>query len=106
MQEADLTSQYTNEEKLEIHNYKHVINANVVYSPHKDESWKEYSQRIKIYADLSATKNRLTHIDGPRKAWYTHRSPMGCFMCEDTNLIHMLVRVLSEMADISPDNRF
>ncbi len=73
MQEADLTSQYTNDEKMDVNDYKKVVNSQVSYAPHKGETWKEYSNRIKIYADLNAAKNRLTHIDGPRKAWYTHR---------------------------------
>jgi len=105
-QQKDLTSQYTNEETKDINDYKNVVNSQVSYAPNKGETWKEYSNRVKIYADLNAKKNRLTHIDSPRKAWYTHRSPMGCFMCEDTNLISMLVRVLCEMGSISPENKF
>ncbi len=107
LQEKHLVSQYDNdEEKLDPNNYKSVTNANIEYSPHKIESWHEYSERVKIYVELAAKKNRLTHIDGPRKAWYTHRSPMGCFMCEDTNLIHMLSRVICEMAQQYPENHF
>ncbi len=105
-QEADLTSQYTDEEQKDVHDYKKVINANVVYAPRKGETWHEYAYRSKVYADINAIKNRLTHIDGPRKAWYTHRNPMGCFMCEDTNLISMLRRVIDEMAQQYPDNKF
>jgi len=105
MQENDLTSQYTNEPKLDQYDYKKIVNSNIEYAPHEGETWKEYSVRIKIYADLGAKKNRLTHIDGPRKSWWTHRSP-SCFMCEDVNLISMMVRVLCEMASVNPDNKF
>ncbi len=105
-QEADLTSQYTDLEKIDKNDYYKVVNANVSYAPHKGETWKEYSERLRIYAKINADKNRLTHIDGPRKAWYTHRNPMGCFMCEDTNLISLQLRVIAEMASLYPDNRF
>ncbi len=105
-QEKDLTSQYTDLEKIEVNDYKKVVNANVTYAPHKGETWKEYSNRLGIYAKINADKNRLTHIDGPRKAWYTHRNPQGCFMCEDTNLISLQIRVIAEMASLYPDNRF
>ncbi len=105
-QEKDLTSQYTDLEKVDVNDYKKVVNANVTYAPHKGETYKEYGNRIRIYANINATKNRLTHIDGPRKAWYTHRNPMGCFMCEDTNLIALMVRVINEMADNTPDTTY
>ncbi len=106
MQENDLISQYTGLEIMDVNDYKKVVNANVTYAPHKSETWKEYSNCVRIYAKINADKNRLTHIDGPRKAWYTHRNPMGCFMCEDTNLISLMCRVLDEMASLYPDNKF
>ncbi len=105
-QEKDLTSQYTDLEKIDVNDYKKVVNANVTYAPHKGESWRDYSNRLAVYANINAEKNRQTHIDGPRKAWYTHRNPMGCFMCEDTNLISLMRRVIDEMASLYPDNRF
>ncbi len=106
LQENDLTSQYTDLEKIDKNDYYKVVNANVTYAPHKGEDWKTYSTRLGIYAKINADKNRLAHIDGPRKAWYTHRNPMGCFMCEDTNLISLMCRVIAEMASLYPGNRF
>ncbi len=106
LQEKDLTSQYNNVQLKDPNDYKNVTNANVTYSPYKGEKWAEYAMRIAIYADINAKKNRLTHIDSPRKSWWTHRNPAGCFMCEDTNLISMLVRVITQMGGVSPDNRF
>ncbi len=106
LQEKDLTSQYTDLEKIEINDYKKVINANITYAPHKGETWKNFSIRIKIFTDLASEKSRKTHIDGPRKAWYTHRNPLGCFMCEDMNLISLMSRVIDEMASKYPDNTY
>ncbi len=105
-QEQDLTSQYTDLEKLDKNDYKKVVNANVTYAPHRGETWHEFAYRIAIYCDLNAKKSRLTHIDGPRKAWYTHRNPQGCFMCEDINLISLMKRVIAEMALLYPNNKF
>ncbi len=105
-QTARLTSQYTDEDKIDPYDYKKISNSNIVFAPHKNETFKQFSDRIKIYAKISAEKNYKTHIDGPRKAWYTHRNPMGCFMCEDTNLISVLVRSLSYMADKHPDTLY
>ncbi len=106
LQEKDLTSQYTDLEKIDINDYKKVVNANVTYAPHKGETWHDYALRLEIYKDLAAEKSRKTHIDGPRKAWWTHRSSLGCFMCEDLNFISLLVRVVNEMSVLYPDNRF
>ncbi len=105
-QEKDLKSQYTDAEKLDVNDYKKLVNATISYAPHTNEKWSEYAIRAKIYANISADKNRLTHIDGPRKAWYTHRNPQGCFMCEDVNLISCLIRVIQEMSDIFPDQEW
>ncbi len=106
LQEKDLQSQYTDEEKLDPYNYKSVTNTSLDYAPKKEEKWSQYIVRLCTYAEISAEKNRKTHIDGPRKAWYTHRNPMGCFMCEDTNLISMMLRVLKLITNQYPDNRF
>ncbi len=105
-QEQGLKSQYTEEEKLDTNDYRTVVNANIDFAPRKQETWAQYSDRVSIYAKINATKNYKTHIDGPRKAWYTHRNPMGCFMCEDTNLIAILRRVIGLMAIQYPENRF
>ncbi len=105
-QEKDLTSQYTDLEKIDSNDYKSVINSNISYAPHKGETWENFALRIEIFADLNAETSRKTHIDGPRKAWYTHRNPMGCFICSDMNLISLMKRVIKEMSNQYPQNRF
>ncbi len=105
-QSKDLTSQYTDEEKMDKNDYSNLVNSKHVCTPEKGETWSHYSDRVSIYAKIQADKNRLTHIDGPRKSWYTHRSSMGCFMCEDTNLIAVLRRVVGIMSIQYPENRF
>ncbi len=105
-QQKGLTSQYTDEEKLDPNDFKNIVNARLKYSPIQGQKWQEYATKLNIYTDLAAEKNRLTHIDGPRKAWWTHRNPMGCFMCEDINLISCMLKVIKIMASQHPDNIF
>ncbi len=99
----DLTSQYDNKEKLDVNDYSSIVNAQVVCSPESGESLGHYHDRLSVYCRIASEKSRLTHIDGPRKAWYTHRNPMGCFMCEDMNLIHVQLRVIGLLAIKYPD---
>ncbi len=72
-QEKDLTSQYTDEPNRDINDYHTIVNAKFICTPDQGETWAHYADRVAIYAKLGADKSRLTHIDGPRKAWYTHR---------------------------------
>ncbi len=105
-QEQDLKSQYTNEEKLDPNDYKQIVNARLNYAPKTGQTWQSYADTLGIYTKLASEKNRLTHIDGPRKAWWTHRNPMGCFCCEDTNLISCLYSVIQLMASQYPENKY
>ncbi len=101
-QEQHLTSQYTDEEKLDSNDYRSIVNAPSICTPEKGERITHYADRLQIYCKIAAEKNYKTHIDGPRKAWYTHRNPMGCFMCEDTNLISVMRRVVGLLAIENP----
>ncbi len=105
-QEKGLINKYSNEERLDPNDYKNIVRARLKYTPKEGQKWTEYAGGLQIYTDLAAEKNRLTHIDGPRKQWWTHRNPMGCFMCEDTNLISAMLKVIKLMASQHPDNIF
>ncbi len=106
-QQNDLTSQYdTDEENLNLNDFQKLTNSNIRYAPNEGETWKQYAIRLAIYCELSSEKSRKTHIDGPRKSWWTHRSAQGCFMCEDMNLIHMQLRTITAMANQYPNNKF
>ncbi len=105
-QESNLFSQYVDSEKLDPNDYSSIVNAKIICSPEGGESWAHYADRLQVYVKIAAEKNYKTHIDGPRKAWYTHRNPMGCFMCEDANLIAVMRRVVGYMATKYPDITF
>lgn len=106
-QESHLKSQYTDDEKLDSADFYHtVVKSQLDESPEKGMTWSQYADKVKVYSKIHSTKNYNTHIDGPRKAWYTHRSPSGCFMCENINFINLMARVIGLMALQHPDNRF
>ncbi len=88
------------------HDFKRVVNANIDYAPHNNETFTQYHSRVSIYARIARDKNSKTHILNGKKIWYTHRNPMGCFMCEDANLIQMLVDVIGYIASETPDKHF
>ncbi len=88
------------------HDFKRVVNANIDYAPHNNETFTQYHARVSIYARIARDKNSKTHILNGKKIWYTHRNPMGCFMCEDSNLIQMLVDVIGYIASETPDKHF
>ncbi len=105
-QENNLKSQYTSEEKMDPNDYKNIIHARLKYTPKQGETWQKFSEALAIYTDLAIEKNRNIHINGPRKAWWSHRNPMGCFMCEDVNLISAMLKIIKLMASQHPDNVF
>ncbi len=105
-QTEHLNSQYTDEQKMDENDYHNIVNAQSICTPERGEQLTHYADRLQIYCKIGAEKNYKTHIDGPRKAWYTHRNPMGCFMCEDTNLIAVMRRVIGLLAIEFPSFKF
>ncbi len=87
-------------------NYKKIVNAKINLAPTTEETLAQYLQRIKIYQKISRDTNWNTHVDNPYKTWHTHKNPMGCFMCQDTQFIGVLVQVLQVILDIYPDLHF
>ncbi len=106
-QAKHLTSQYTDEDKMDENNYKHIIGApHIDYAPRRGETWESYIDRLTIYTKIQNKLNYDTHIDGPKKAWWTHSSAGPCFMCQDTNMINVMRRVIGLMAIQYPKNVF
>ncbi len=86
--------------------YKRILHADLEFSPKPHQTWESYAAAIIIYAKMNAKKNIQTHINGPKGAWYTHRNPAGCFACEDSNLISVLVQTINLMAQTYPKTTF
>jgi len=91
---------------VDINDYQKIINAKTKLAPIMGENWIKYVDRIKIYQEIARDLNWNTHVDNPYKTWHTHKNPAGCFMCNDTAMISVLVKVLECMASIYPDDKF
>ncbi len=76
------------------------------YSPTCGQTWESYLGDLKIYAKFCYETNVRTHVNGPKGAWYTHRNPMGCFACEDLNLIYSIINAMEIMVKQYPKTLF
>lgn len=102
-----LTDQYNSlDNHYEEQDFNRILNANLDYAPKSHQTWMSYYESARIFAGMNAKKNIKTHINGPKGAWYTHRNPMGCFACEDTNLINVLLAVIGIMSHKMPLESF
>ncbi len=105
-QESDQWDRYnTVDKQIDENDYHHLLNSGLEYSPKKGQSWRDYALIAQEHAKINAKVSIKTHVECKRQ-WYTHRSPLGCFMCNDTKLISVLQRTIALMASQYPQNRF
>ncbi len=76
------------------------------FSPKAGQTWESYVNEMKIVQEFAQKKNESTHINGVRRAWYTHRSSSSCFMCEDSQLQKILLQAMRYMASQHPEQVF
>ncbi len=94
-QDAQDNDRYnTLDDRVSKHDYMRIVNAKIKIAPNSAEKLKDYITKLKIHQDIAHEKNWSTHVDNPYKTWHTHRNPLGCFMCEDTAFIAVLIQVL------------
>ncbi len=106
-QQKELHDRYNSEPmEVEKSHYKKLVNSKIALAPTMGETIAQYLQRIKIYQKIAFDKNWTTHVDNPYKTWHQHKNPMGCFMCDDTTFIGVLVQVLEIYAEKYPDMVF
>jgi membrane-bound lytic murein transglycosylase MltF len=78
------------------------------YGMSQGESLSKYYPRLRAHVDISAEKNIRTHVkNNGRGCWFTHKDKfgVGCFMCEDLNLIHYLASIVGYMARKYPEEK-
>ncbi len=98
--EQESRDRYNTIEKQESeHYYKKIVNAKIKIAPVSGEKIRDYIQRLKIYQKIAHDKNWETHVDNGKRTWHTHKLPLGCFMCEDTQFINVTMQVLEILAD-------
>ncbi len=86
--------------------FARIVNAKINLAPTDKESLKQYLFRIKIYQKIASDKEWATHVDNPYKTWHCHKNPMGCFICQQTQFISVLVQVIEYLDTTSPDQSF
>ncbi len=96
----------TMDNPLDPNDIKNILHADLKFTPTENQSWSSYLKELKIYVKFCSEKNIKTHINGPKGAWYTHRNPMGCFACEDINLMHVMFTTMELMVKQYPDTTF
>ncbi len=107
LQEKQLRDRHnTEEQNLNVNNYKRIVNAKLKIAPIGGEKLTHYIERLKIYQDISHEKNWNTHVDNPYKTWRTHNIPVGCFMCEDQQFINVTIQVLEILSKEYPNYTF
>ncbi len=105
--DAEWRDRYNTTEKQESeHYYKKIVNAKIKIAPISGEKIKDYIKRLKIYQTIAHDKNWETHVDNGKRTWHTHMLPLGCFMCEDTQFISVIIQVLEILSDDNPKFTF
>ncbi len=104
--DEDNFDRYNEVSKFQVEDFSGIVESKVKFSPQEGGLWVEYATQVKTYAEINSEINWKTHVDNDKKIWYTHKLPLGCFMCNDTKLITVLVRVIGLMASRHPQDRF
>ncbi len=102
-----LEDQYnTNATGEESHKYKQEVHYDPKYLPVKGQTWESYLQDLKVHIRYATNANTDNHINGTRGAWYTHRRSRECWMCQDLNIMHSMLRTIERMIKTSPKKTF
>ncbi len=107
IQKKELNDRHNTLEKpIDLTKTENVTKFSLEYAPRSHETWEQYAKNLEIHVEYARNKNWKCHIDTPKGAWYTHRSPAGCFMCENINMIHFMLLVIKCMAKQYPNTLF
>ncbi len=103
----NMDDQYnTIETPKHISDIQNEVKVDARFSPKAGQTWESYVNEMKIVQEFAQKKNESTHINGVRRAWYTHRSSSSCFMCEDSQLQKILLQAMRYMASQHPEQVF
>ncbi len=105
-QRNDVNDKYNTLDKITNPNdIEKLINSSLKYSPRHGQTWSSYATELATHIKYADEKNIKTHIEG-KTQWYTHRSPLGCFMCEDIAMRHTMHTIIIAMANKYPKEQF
>jgi len=108
-QQKDLHDQYS-QENTEFNEHEYVrklrVGSMLKYGLSSGETLSKYYPRLRAHIDIQAEKNIRTHVkNNGRGCWFTHEDKfgVGCFMCEDLNLMHYLASIIGYFTQKYPD---
>ena len=108
-QQKNMHDQY-NQENMEFNAHEYVRKIRqgsmLKYGASNGEKLKDYLPRLSVHIDLAAEKNINTHVkNNGRGCWFTHSDKfgVGCFMCEDVNLISYLASIITYFSNKYPN---
>ncbi len=82
-----------------------ILETDTNWLPIKNETILSYYKRLEIYNKINLKHNVQSHINGTKGAWWTHRNPGGCFMCDDINLLQTMLNVIGNLAKKYPKGK-
>ncbi len=83
--------------------YQKIVHSDSRYAPQPHmKTVEQYISQCKMLESIGLDKSTRAHVDAPSGTWYTHRSPLGCFMCEDQQFITTLISVLEYLGKRYP----
>jgi len=96
LQRKQLKDQYNtldeNQDLGKTENY--IPTPSLAYAPVLGENLQTWFAKLKIYRKINYEINTKCHITPPKGAWWTHRQPSGCFMCQDQQFINVMLDIL------------
>ncbi len=92
----------------DINEYQRILNANIRIAPKEGQLWSEYLTELSIHVETAKENNWNTHyVKGSHgHPWFTHKNPIGCFMCNDIEMISVMLKVMKLMLFQYPKTRF
>lgn len=86
-----------------LEDYQRIIHqAQMPYAVRTGETLQDYIPRLEAQIQFNANRNHKTHVDAPKGCWYTHKSPLGCFMCDDRNMTFYTLNLIKTLAKHTP----
>lgn len=75
------------------------------FLPTEGETLEVYFQRLVNSVEEQYQISTNAHINGPKGPWYTHRTPSGCFICNQATLSQYMESIIESVLDAIPKSK-
>lgn len=83
-------------------NYATKPRISVSFIPTENETLATYTQRLVQSIEEQTQISTNAHINGPKGPWYTHKTPSGCFICNQGTIALFSVELIAQVQDAIP----